>query len=127
MTRLHTDHIDVERGIVDTSAGSGAERVEGPARFDWDQRPYAVLAVLDHWVEAGNWWRRAGRGRAGPGDAARPPPAHDSAVVGVDDGEREVWRVEARQLHAGRDAPVGVFDLNFDWSAGRWSLIRVHD
>ncbi|MGI8693730.1 MAG: DUF6504 family protein [Geodermatophilaceae bacterium] len=125
MTRLHADHIDVERGIVGPAAGpdagpdagSGAERVEGPARFCWDHRSYAVHAVLDHWVEAGNWWRRAGRARAGPG----------TAVLGVDDGEREVWRVEARQLHAGRDAPVGVFDLNFDWSAGRWSLIRVHD
>ncbi len=117
MTRLHADDIDVERGIVDT--GHGAERLEGPARFIWDRRSYVVHAVLDHWVEAGNWWRQAGRRRTGPGAAA---PAS-----GIDDGEREVWRVEAQQQYAGRDAPVGVFDLNFDWSAGRWSLIRVHD
>ncbi|MBA2390416.1 MAG: hypothetical protein H0V67_09190 [Geodermatophilaceae bacterium] len=99
------------------SAGGGGGRVEGPARFRWGQRLYAVHAVLDHWVEAGNWWRRTGRSRTRPG----------GAVVGIDDGEREVWRVEARQLHTGKDAPLGVFDLNFDWSAGRWSLIRVHD
>lgn len=121
MTRLHADDIDVERGIVigGNVGGGGVERVEGPARFRWGGRSYAVHAVLDHWVEAGDWWRRTGRtgSRAGPG----------GAVLGIDDGEREVWRVEAQQQQAGRNAPVGVFDLNFDWSAGRWSLIRVHD
>lgn len=123
MTRLHAADVDVERGVVEVGVDTGVERVEGPARFRWDQRYYAVLAVLDHWVEAGNWWRRTGRPRAGPAGAA----GIADTAVGIDDGEREVWRVEARQLHAGRDAPVGVFDLNFDWSAGRWSLIRVHD
>ncbi len=117
MTRLHADNIDVERGIVYIGVGSGVERVEGPARFSWDQRSYVVDSVLDHWVEAGNWWRRTGGPQTGPGVAA----------LGVDDGEREVWRVEARRVSAGRDCPVGVFDLNFDWSAGRWLLIRVHD
>jgi hypothetical protein len=115
VTRLHADPIDVERGMVD--GGSGAERIEGPAHFHWGRRSYVVHAVLDHWMEAGNWWRRTGRPRTEPGGAAPR----------LDDGEREVWRVEARQLHAGRDAPVGVFDLNFDWSVGGWSLIRVHD
>lgn len=43
---------------------------------------------------------------------------------GVDDGEREIWRVEAG---AGRDAGSGIYDLSFNWSAGSWALIRAHD
>lgn len=106
MTRLHADQIDVERGMVD----GGDHRIEGPVRFRWGRRSYAVHAVLDHWVEAGSWWKQVGR-----------------TVGGIDDGEREVWRVEVQQRFAGRDAPVGVVDVNFDWSAGRWFLVRVHD
>jgi len=33
-----------------------------------------------------------------------------------------VWRVRAA---AGRSAPPGVFDLRFDWSAGRWTVTRI--
>ncbi len=148
MTRVHADQIEVERGIVGPGGvgpggvgpgDAGVERIEGPVRFRWGRRSYAVLAVLEHWVEVGNWWRRTGGARTPPHSTTRPvtrpatrpvtrPEAGQrAAVVGIDDGEREVWRVEARQLHAGGDAPVGVFDLNFDWSAGQWSLIRVHD
>ena len=123
MTRLHADDVDVQRGMVDISVGSGVGRIEGPAQFHWGRRSYVVHAVLDHWMEAGNWWRRAGRPRAGPGGMA----GATGTAGGIDDGEREMWRVEARQVRAGRDAPLGVFDLRFDWSAGRWSLIRVHD
>jgi hypothetical protein len=46
------------------------------------------------------------------------------SATSLDDGEREFWRVEA---WAGRSSPVGVFDLCFDWSAGRWQLVRVVD
>lgn len=110
MTRLHADGIEVERGVVD----SGGHRIEGPARFRWDQRSYVVRALLDHWMEAGSWWQRAGRaGQSGPA----------GAVLGIDDGEREIWRVEA----GGGSGPVGVYDLRFEWGTGRWSLIRVHD
>ncbi len=42
----------------------------------------------------------------------------------IDDGEREVWRVEAR---AGRTASTGVFDLVLDWSTGAWTLARTMD
>ena len=47
---------------------------------------------------------------------------HSSA--GVDDGERDWWRVEAG---AGAAAGTGVYDLCFDWSRGSWSLARVLD
>jgi hypothetical protein len=70
-----------------------------PARFRWRDRDYAVRAVLAHWVETGAWWRTAT----------------------LDDAEREFWRVETGP------SAGGVFDLCFDWSAGVWSLVRVHD
>ena len=133
MTRLYADEIKVERGIVagaplsggplsggppSGASGHGAPApVEGPASFVWNRRCYVVHAVVEHWVEAGNWWRRTGSGRAGSG-----------VVQGIDDGEREVWRVEASSRRApGTNAPTGVFELTFYWGAGRWSLTRVHD
>ena len=112
MTRLHADAIDVERGMVARHAPA-AGRIEGPARFCWGRRWYSVQAVLDHWVEAGNWWRRTAR-----------PAATGGPALGIDDGEREVWRVEAT---TGRGGPPGVFDLRCEGGSGRWLLIRVHD
>lgn len=56
--------------------------------------------------------------------------------MGIDDGEREWWRVEAGsgRLAAFRDddpddatAGTGVYDLCFDWARGSWSLARVLD
>ncbi|MDP9431189.1 MAG: DUF6504 family protein [Actinomycetota bacterium] len=62
------------------------------------------------------------------GQRAWGEPAPDvGAAVGVatiDDGERELWRVEAS---AGRHAGIGTYDLCFDWSAGAWSVVRVLD
>lgn len=141
MTRVHADDVEVERGvlapmgIVDgaggqagTADGAGASHwaaVEGPVRFRWQQRWYAVRAVLDHWVEAGNWWQRAGAsaraGGSGPAGVAL------GVGLGIDDGEREVWRVEATPSRGGRIGAGGVYDLRFEWGTGRWSLIRVHD
>lgn len=124
MTRLHADDIDVERGMVARFPADchvpAAGRIEGPARFCWGQRWYSVQAVLDHWVEAGNWWRRTARPAATPAD----PGVLGIGALGIDDGEREVWRVEATP---GRGAPPGVFDLQCEGGSGRWSLIRVHD
>lgn len=45
------------------------------------------------------------------------------AAAAVDDGERELWRVEAAAGRLG----AGVFDLCFDWSAGGWTVARVLD
>jgi hypothetical protein len=138
MSRRHADLVDVVR------------RDDAPDQFLWRERLYQVREVLAHWVEAGRWWssvttkalvtgdglsRKAGAAAAlasspswarGDGiDISPSPEAED--VLGsapLDDGEREFWRVEAR---VGRSSPAGVFDLCFDWSAGRWQLIRVVD
>jgi hypothetical protein len=53
-----------------------------------------------------------------------PEPGPEPGAAGIDDGEREVWRVEAA---AGRGGGIGVYDLCFDWSAGRWTLLRALD
>jgi Family of unknown function (DUF6504) len=76
---------------------------ERPGQFLWRGRLYVVRGILAHWVEAGRWWAGAAE---------------------IDDGEREVWRVEAA---AGRGGGIGVYDLCFDWSAGRWTLLRALD
>jgi hypothetical protein len=137
MSRRHADHVDVVR------------RDEAPDQFLWRERLYQVREVLAHWVEAGRWWSSAttkaivagdrlsrGEGRAatlapspswarGDGATAPSPVPEDAwGTRSLDDGEREFWRVEAR---AGRSSPAGVFDLCFDWSAGRWQLVRVVD
>jgi hypothetical protein len=75
-----------------------------PDQFLWRGRLYVVRDVLAHWMEAGGWWRRP--------------------TVGVDDREREFWRVEAG---SGRHAMTGVYDLCFDWGHAAWSVARVLD
>ncbi len=79
-------------------------RDDEPAQFLWRDRLYLVQAVLAHWMESGPWWRQV--------------------PVRATEREREVWRVEAG---TGATAPIGVFDLAFDWSDGHWSVIRVQD
>jgi hypothetical protein len=119
MTRRYDDLVDVRR------------RDEAPAEFLWRGRLYVVRDVLDHWVETGAWWRAAPAqallgtdngtnigGGGTPGDSGYALPR------AVEDGEREVWRVEAS---AGRARGSGVYDLCFDWSAGAWTLARTLD
>jgi hypothetical protein len=138
MSRRHADLVDVVR------------RDDVPEQFLWRERLYQVREVLAHWVEAGRWWssvttkalvtgdglsRGGGTAAAlasspswarGDGAGIVPPPVPEDMLgtASLDDGEREFWRVEA---HAGRSSPAGVFDLCFDWSAGRWQLVRVVD
>lgn len=98
MTRKYADPVDVRRAD------------DAPAAFVWRGRRYWVHSVLGHWLEAGGWWSRAA-------------PDNAEAVGGrLDEGEREVWRVEA-----GPAGSAGVYDLQFDWSAGNWVLTRVLD
>jgi hypothetical protein len=78
-------------------------RDDAPAVFVWRGRRHVVREVLGHWWQAGAWWERL--------DA------------GLDDDEREVWRVEAAA--AGR-SPV-VAELSFSWSTGTWSVVAVLD
>jgi hypothetical protein len=112
MTRRYDEQVDVRR------------REEGPAQFLWRGRLYVVRDVLDHWVEVGTWWSGAAAqallGTGAPDDGSVPPPG----ATGVDDTEREVWRVEAS---AGRSAGSGVYDLCFDGAAGSWTLARAMD
>ena len=108
MTRRYDDPVDVRRGD------------EAPAQFLWRGRLYVVREVLAHWVETGAWWRAApARAPVEPAEPMRSP-----MTTLVDDGEREVWRVEAS---AGRVCGTGVYDLCFDWSAGAWTLLRALD
>ncbi len=100
MTRLHADPVEVRR------------HDDAPEQFLWRGRLYVVREVLARWTEAGGWWR----------DVLRSLPAGEAR--GIDDGERDWWRVEAC---AGRSAGSGVYDLCFDWSRGAWSLARVLD
>lgn len=79
-------------------------RDDEPQRFCWRGRTYVINGVLSHWVEAGGWW---------------VAPAAESVL---DDGEREVWRVEA----VSRGGP-GVYELCFSWPTGAWRLLRTLD
>jgi hypothetical protein len=132
MSRRYDEQVEVRRGLV-----AGAE---APAQFLWRDRLFLVRAVLAHWVETGPWWRSAaaravqgveaegtvdppGRRPGGPG-AGGPGAGPDGALGVLDDGEREVWRVEAG---AGRWSPSGVFDLATDVADGTWVLRRAHD
>lgn len=109
MSRCYDDPVEVRRGD------------EEPAQFLWRGRLYVVRAVLAHWVEAGCWWRTASARAALTADNLPPTSA---APRSPDDGERELWRVEAA---AGRCAGTGVYDLCFDWTAGAWTLVRALD
>jgi len=119
MSRRYDEQVEVRRGLVD-----GAE---APAQFLWRDRLFLVRAVLAHWAETGPWWRsaaaRAVQGVEVEGTVDRPGGPGDALGV-LDDGEREVWRVEAR---AGRWSPSGVFDLAMDVADGTWVLRRAHD
>lgn len=142
MSRLHPDLVDVRR------------RDGEPDEFLWRGRLYVVREVLSRWTESGGWWRAAAVSALSSGDASTPgtaaapapletapipsspkwaqrawgEPAPDVGAsvgpAGVDDGERDWWRVEAS---AGRAAGSGVYDLCFDWSRGAWALARVLD
>jgi hypothetical protein len=127
MVRRYDDPVDVRR------------HDEEPGQFLWRGRLYVVRGVLAHWVEAGRWWgapsAQAVYAADVTGGAQAPsvqPEGAEAAAetepvqgpAGVDDGEREVWRVEAA---SGRSAGVGVYDLCFDWSAGAWTLLRALD
>lgn len=115
--RRYDDPVDVSRGRV---AG-----IEGPEQFRWRGRRWQVRTVVAHWVETPPWWQsrrvQAALGTDDPVPGSGSDPGFDPGFDLV--AERELWRVEA-----GR-APdrVGVFDLAFDWSNGRWQLVGCVD
>ena len=130
--RRYDDPVETRMGQV-----SGTD---GPEQFLWRGRLWKVRAVLAHWVETGPWWQSGG---------ARAVIGSDEPVTGSGEGpgglrggdllgERELWRVEAGRGAApvpdgatGEVDPahgaVGVFDLAFDWSDGRWALVGCVD
>ncbi len=142
MVRRHADSVEVRR------------RDDAPEQFLWRERLYVVREVLAHWVESGQWWSAVSASALVAGDQAQAEPRSGAvglatapipsspkwaqrawgepapdvgAATGpmqLDDGEREMWRVEAS---AGQFAGTGVYDLCFDWSSGGWRLIRVAD
>src|ERR1700753_3265984 len=70
-----------------------------PTRFEWQRRPYAVSAILEHWVVSREWWRE-------PGPASREP-------------ELEFWRIEAVP---GPGLARAVYELRRDAVTGAWTL-----
>jgi hypothetical protein len=140
--RLHAEPVEVRRHDTD------------PAEFLWRQRLYVVREVLARWTEAGGWWRTPAvravtSGDAVPGASPEPDPletvpipaspkwaqrawgdpapdvgAVTGSLLGVDDGERSWWRVEAGR---GAAAGSGVYDLCLDETCGTWALARVLD
>ncbi|MCA1824150.1 MAG: DUF6504 family protein [Frankia sp.] len=128
--RRYDEAIDVER------------RADEPGWFVWRTRLYLVRAVLAHWTEAGRWWRIPQTAAAGLGPRfAGGHGGHDETAAaglgprfaeergvgaprGLDDREREYWRVEAA---AGRTFGTGVYDLCLDMSRGGWFLARAVD
>lgn len=117
MVRCHADTVEVRR------------RDDEPEQFLWRERLYVVRQVLAHWVESGQWWSAASGAAllAGEHVAVGSEPGRAGSATApaqLDDGERDMWRVEAS---AGQFAGTGVYDLCFDWSRGGWRLVRIAD
>ncbi len=124
--RRYDDPVEVRRGRI---GGEPDTDEEGPEQFLWRGRLWKVRSVVAHWVETAPWWQSAGvRAVVGTDDE----PGAEAGGTVVDRGahdllvERELWRVHAGRGGACADGG-GVFDLSFDWSDGRWSLVGCVD
>lgn len=127
--RRYADPVEVRQGPLDDEA-SGP--VEAPQQFLWRGRLWKVRTVLAHWVETVPWWQSTGVHAAiGAEDADEEVEAAAPRVpIGDLLTERELWRVEAgrgRLTADGEPDGGGVFDLSFDWSDGRWTLVACTD
>jgi hypothetical protein len=123
MVRRYEESIEVRTGVgVDDMAtrsrgpqeGVGDLKVQdpSPSACVWRGRLYLVRNVIGHWQERRAWWREAL-------DSDEEVAAH-----GLNNLEREVWRVEASP---GRLASIGVYDLAMGGLARSWRLLRVAD
>jgi hypothetical protein len=77
-----------------------AGEADAPEEFLWEGQVHRVRAVLDH----------------------HPVPEGVGPVATDVSDNGEVWRVRAS---AGRHGYRGVFDLRFDWTAGRWTVTHI--
>ncbi|CAM3895447.1 DUF6504 family protein [Nocardioides zeicaulis] len=112
----YDDPVEVRRG-----------EAEDPEQFLWRGRLWKVRAVLAHGVGTGPRWQAAVPGHdAAP---AQPGPSPETSAA------RELWRVEAGRGMAGsvrlvdgaEPEGLGVFDLSFDRTDGRWQLVGCQD
>jgi len=87
-----------------------------PEQFLWSSRLYLVRAVLAEWEETSVWWRIP--------IATALHTGERTAAIGLPEGDRQLWRVEAG---TGRSRLSGVFDLTYLAADDRWFLTRVHD
>lgn len=106
--RRYDERVDVVMGRASgvDSEGAGAE---APEQFVWRNRRWRVLSVQRHWVEARPWWREFGE----TGSDELP-----------DDGEDEVWRIEAA---TGQPGSCGVYELARPVGGIDWMLRGVID
>jgi hypothetical protein len=81
-----------------------------PVAFVRRHRGYVVRSVLAHWWETGPWWETQATSDV-------------TSVGGVQDDERELWRVEA--VAPGRSSVI--VELAHSWSTGRWTVAAVLD
>ena len=98
LARRYDEHVQVDH------------RDNEPVAFVRRHRGYVVRSVLAHWWETGPWWET---------QAA----ADVASAGGVQDDERELWRVEA--VAPGRSSVI--VELAHSWSTGRWTVAAVLD
>jgi hypothetical protein len=139
--RRYADPVEVRQGPIDQrppdgDPGLGTQgATDGPQQFLWRGRLWKVRAVLAHWVETGPWWQSTGaRAVIGSEEAAAETTDRghipQRPFLGDLLTERELWRVEAGRgqlTYDGEPDGGGVFDLAFDWSDGRWTLVGCTD
>ena len=147
MTRLHADPVEVHRrdDVPDQFLWRGRLYVVREVLARWTEAggwwrgcavrsltagdaapstgpevvPTAPIPSSPKWAQRA-WGEPAPDVGAAVGTAAGPG--------GVDDNERDWYRVEADSGRASASsAGRGVYDLCFDWSRGAWSLARVLD
>ncbi|MDQ6650149.1 MAG: DUF6504 family protein [Actinomycetota bacterium] len=100
-------------------AGSAAAIASGDVRTEQPLAPAGgTTGLRTRPIPASPKWAQRAWGEPAPDVGAAVGPA------GVDDREREYWRVEAA---AGRGSGTGVFDLCFDWLGNCWTLARALD
>jgi len=97
LARRYDEHVQVDH------------RDNEPVAFVRRHRGYVVRSVLAHWWETGPWWEA--------------PDLTAPEATGVQDDERELWRVEA--FTPGRSSVI--VELAHFWSSGTWTVAAVLD